>query len=343
MADNINYNFATKTHSFVSAVEPAWHRKGTVLPDRFTADEAIKYANMGYIVDKTKLQAVIPDKAIIGSNKFLPIDDHFATVRTDTNQVLGVVGSRYEVVQNSDAFAFFDAIVGEKKAIYESAGVLGNGEIIFLTAKLPSHIVLPGDDIIDKYLVFTKGHDGTTPITALFTPTRVVCANTLAVALGNGSHKVVIRHTKSAQARINEAAKLMGLVNKAADNTADVIQAMVKVPFNDEQLAEYISLVFLNEEERKRLALTGDHRTAEISTRTIGVMQDIYNFAFDGVGQDMPATKGTLFGAYSAVTGYLFNRKAYKNDDVRLQNLIFEGTDYKLNSKAFAVAQTLIK
>lgn len=343
MADNINYNFATKTHSFVSAVEPAWHRKGTVLPDRFTADEAIKYANMGYIVDKAKLQAIVPDKAIIGSIKTLPIDDHFATVRTDTNQVLGVVGSRYEVVQNTEAFAFFDAIVGEKKAIYESAGVLGNGEIIFLTAKLPTNIVLPGDDIIDKYLVFTKGHDGTTPITALFTPTRVVCANTLAVALGNGSHKVVIRHTKSAQARINEAAKLMGLVNKAADNTADVIQAMVKVTINDEQLADYISLVFLTEEERKRLALTGDHRTAEISTRTIGVMQDIYNFAFDGVGQDMVATKGTLFGAYSAVTGYLFNRKTYKNDDVRLQNLIFEGTDYKLNSKAFAIAQTLIK
>ena len=339
MADNIN-RFNGK-FSFVSKIEPAWHRKGTILDHAFTSEEAILHANMGYIVAKAPLYAKFSNDKD-DPKRGVELDDHFATYRTDTREVFGVVGSRYEVVQNTAAFDFFDSIVGEKKAIYETAGVLGKGETIFLTAKLPDNIMLPGNDIVEKYIVFTKGHDGTTPITALFTPTRVVCANTLAVALSNGQNRVVIKHTRSALDKIKEAGKIMGLVHKTSEATAEILNAMVKVRVNDDRLTEYIKLVFLTEEERKRLAETGDHRKAEIATRTIGVMEQIADFTLTGVGQDTLSTKGTLFGAYSGVTGWLFNVKDYKNDDTRLQNLVFEGNDYKLNQKAFNIATELI-
>jgi len=339
MADNIN-RFNGK-HSFVTKIEPAWHRKGTILDHAFTAEEAIEHANMGYIVAKAPLYAKFSNDKN-DPNRGAEVPDYFATYRTDTRDIFGIVGGRYEVIQNTAAFGFFDGIVGEGKAIYETAGVLGKGETIFLTAKLPTNIILPGDDIVEKYLVFSMAHDGSKAITAMFTPTRVVCANTLAIAMSNGTHKVYIKHTKSAMDRINEAAELMGLVNKTSDVTSEILNAMAKKAINDDKLAEYIRLVFLTPEERKRLAETGDHRTAEISTRTIGVMEDVYDFALTGVGQDKLSTKGTLFGAYSSVTGWLFNKKEYRTDDTRLKNLIFEGSDYQLNNKAYNIAAELI-
>ena len=341
MADNINFSRFTGTHSFVSKIEPAWHRKGTVLDHAFTAEEAMLYANMGYLVSKAPLYAKLSDDKN-DPNRGKLVDDFYATYRTDTKDIFGVVGSRYEIVQNTAAFSFFDTIVGEKKAIYETAGVLGQGETIFLTAKLPNNIVLPGDDVIENYLMFTMSHDGTKPVTALFTPTRVVCANTLAVAMSNGYNRVVIKHTKSAMDKIKEAGKLMGLVNKTSEVNKEILEKMTKIYVSDDKLAEYIRLVFLTEEERKRLAETGDHKIAEVATRTIGIMDQVYDFALTGVGQDTKSTKGTLFGAYSGVTGWLFNKKEYKTDDSRLKSLIFEGTDYQLNQKAFNIAKELI-
>lgn len=339
MADNIN-RFNQK-FSFVSKIEPAWHRKGTILDHAFTAEEAMYHANMGYIVALAPLYAKFSNDKN-DPNRGKELTENFATYRTDTRDIFGVVGSRYEVIQNTAAFSFFDTIVGEKKAIYETAGVLGKGETIFLTAKLPNSIILPGDDLVDQYLLFTMSHDGTKPVTAIFTPTRVVCANTLAVALSNGANRVVIKHTKSALDKIKEAGRLMGLVSKRSEVTTEILNAMAKVRINDDQLTEYIKMVFLTKEEMKRLAETGDHRKAEISTRTIGVMEEIADFALTGVGQEMISTKGTLFGAYSGVTGWLFNKKEYKTDDARMKSLVLEGTDYNLNNKAFLTAQSLI-
>lgn len=343
MSDNLNFNRFSNTHSFVSAIVPAWHRKGTILDKVFTAEEAILYANMGYTVALAPLYAKFSDDLSLPKEQRGGIvEGSFATYRTDNRDIFGVVGSRYEVVQNTAAFSFFDSIVGEKKAIYETAGVLGKGETIFLTAKLPDNIVLPGNDIVEKYLIFTMGHDGNTPVTAMFSPTRVVCANTLAVAIGNGTNKIVIKHTKSALDKIKEAGKVMGLVHKTSEATVEILTAMTKVRVNDDRLTEYVKFVFLTPEERKRLAETGDHRKAEIPTRTIGIMQEVADYTESGIGQDTLSTKGTLFGAYSGLTSWLFNSKQYKNDDVRLKNLVFEGTDYKLNNRAFNVAKELI-
>lgn len=99
------------------------------------------------------------------------------------------MGRDYQIVQNADAFAFFDAIVGgEDGILYETAGALGNGERIFITAKRPDYICVGnGDDITEKYIFLTTSHNGTGSITAAFTPVRIVCQNTLNAALGNMS------------------------------------------------------------------------------------------------------------------------------------------------------------
>ena len=97
------------------------------------------------------------------------------------------MGKDYEVVQNMDAFSFFDAIVGGDGIQYETAGALGKGERIFITAKLPNYIKVGNDDLIEQYLFLTTSHDGGGSITAAFTPVRIVCNNTLNAALRNHS------------------------------------------------------------------------------------------------------------------------------------------------------------
>ena len=105
------------------------------------------------------------------------VPNFYATVRTDNDVVFGVVGKDYVIVQNTEAFSFFDAIVGGDGIQYETAGALGKGERIFITAKLPDYIKVGNDDLIEKYLFLTTSHDGAGSIMAAFTPVRIVCNN----------------------------------------------------------------------------------------------------------------------------------------------------------------------
>ena len=126
-----NLNIVNGQASMMYVWETPWHKLGTKLDKPATAAEAIEAAGLGYTVERLPLKTDDPE---------LPVKGHFATVRTDTREVLGVVGSRYLPIQNKDAFATFDALVGEGEAIYHTAGALGKGERIWLLAKLPDYI-----------------------------------------------------------------------------------------------------------------------------------------------------------------------------------------------------------
>ena len=179
------------------------------MEDYPTSEEAIKFAGLDYEVVKsplfTKGSSLIEteDGVKLGSSE-LEVSDYFANIRTDNNAVLGVVGKDYHIVQNCEAFSFFDSIVGSNKGIlYETAGALGKGERIFITAKLPDYIrVGNGDDITEKYIFLTTSHDGSGSITAAFTPVRIVCQNTLNASLRNMTNVVRIKHTSGAKQRI---------------------------------------------------------------------------------------------------------------------------------------------
>jgi hypothetical protein len=134
--------------AFASAIEPAWHQLGQVLPGVMTSEEAIREAQLDYEVGLAPLIADMDKQfqkedgkrvnpAEPNYHRLLDVPKNFATYNKSTRAVYGVVGSKYTVIQNKDAFGFFDSIVGEGEAIYETAGALGNGETIFITAKLP--------------------------------------------------------------------------------------------------------------------------------------------------------------------------------------------------------------
>ena len=177
MAHNINFNEQTGQHSFFSVKEKAWHGLGQLVQDYPTSAEAIKFAGLDYEVAKEDIYTTSYNSDGQAMDFTKRIKTHFATLRKDTGDVLGIVGKDYEIVQNRDAFTFFDSIVGGDGMQYETAGALGNGERIFITAKLPSYIKVGREDLIEQYLFLTTSHDGFGSITAAFTPVRIVCNN----------------------------------------------------------------------------------------------------------------------------------------------------------------------
>ena len=164
---------------------------------------------MNYEVEKKELWTIADPTNIEEVKK---LSTHFATVRTDTAQILGVVGSKYEIVQNRTAFSFFDSLVQDGSGIkYETAGALGNGERIFITAKLPDILRIGRNDDIEQYIFLTTSHDGSGSIMAAFTPVRIVCNNTLNAALRNHSNAVYIKHTANAEEKLKEAARIISI------------------------------------------------------------------------------------------------------------------------------------
>jgi phage/plasmid-like protein (TIGR03299 family) len=236
MAHNISFNENGDKHSFFSVKEKAWHGLGQVVDQYPSSREAIIHAGLDYQVEKAKLFAERLLKNEGQEKLTVSVPGYFATMRTDNNAVLGVVGKDYKIVQNRDAFTFFDNIVGGDGIMYETAGALGKGERIFITAKLPGYIEVGNSDLIEKYLFLTTSHDGSGSITAAFTPVRIVCANTLNAALKNMTNVVKIRHTSNVTERLRTAHKVMGIANRFSEEIGSTFNQWAKKPISDPQL-----------------------------------------------------------------------------------------------------------
>ncbi len=342
MAHNLNFNERTGRYSFFSVQEKAWHGLGQIVTDYPTSAQAIKHAGLDYEVIKsplyTKASNIIDptDNLEIGDNE-VNVPNYFATIRTDNNAVLGVVGKEYHIVQNREAFSFFDSIVGGTDGIlYETAGALGNGERIFITAKLPDYIrVGNGDDVTEKYIFLTTSHDGSGSITAAFTPVRIVCQNTLNASLRNMSNVVRIRHTSGAKQRLENAHKVMGLANEFSNQLEDIFNNWAKVKVHDHEVKKMIQFALCPNKETLQHLKAGNED--EISTVFKNTVEDAFAYAMTSDSQQMNTTKGTLFGAYNAVTGYYQNVRSYKDSEAKLQSIILGGTAQLKSQKAFEI------
>lgn len=298
--------------SFAST-ETAWHGLGQIVENAMTSEEAIKLAGLDYEVG---LKPVIMD---IDKEMGIVVPDNFITYRNDTNMPLGVVGNRYTIVQNKDAFGFFDSIVGGKLAMFETAGVLGRGERIFVSAKMPDVIQIKGtDDITEVYVLLTSSHDGSGSIIAAVTNVRVVCQNTLNMALKNTISRVAIRHTSSAQKRLEDAHKLLGISHKYVTEANELFNILAAKPITDAKVQELVENLFKSEKED--------------STRIKNIREAVMECYFTGVGQSQII--GTAWGAYNGITHYLDHIQKYKSGDVKFDS-IMNGTSFRIQNEAF--------
>lgn len=346
MAHNLNFNNRTGKYSFFSVKEKVWHNLGQIVEEHPTSEEAIKFAGLDYEVEKSPLFTkgtglVESQDGLKVSDSELEVPNYFANIRTDNNTVLGVVGKDYHIVQNREAFSFFDSIVGGGNGIlYETAGALGNGERIFITAKLPDYIrVGNGDDITEKYIFLTTSHDGSGSITAAFTPIRIVCQNTLNASLKNMSNVVRIRHTSGAKQRLEDAHKVMGLANKLSNQLEESFNYWAKIKIGDAQMKKLIQLALCPNKETLNHLQKGN--AEELSTVFKNTVEDAFAYAMMSDAQQMETTKGTLFGAYNAVTGFYQNVKTYNDDEAKLQSIVMGGTAQMKSQKAFELCENV--
>jgi phage/plasmid-like protein (TIGR03299 family) len=312
-----------QTSMFYSGDVP-WHHLGRRLDKPATASEAMKEARLDYTVVKKPL------KAIISGRHYADVPNAFATVRTDTNVVLGVVGSRYEPVQNRDAFNFFDPLVDRDEAIYHTAGVLGKGEKIWLLAKLPDYIrVGKKGDPIEKYILLYNSFDGSSHIKVKISPIRVVCSNTLTVALQGSDSEVRIKHTASAGDKLQEAHQLLGLTNQLYQQLDYIFNRMALRKITNQQLMDYVK------------TLIPDNPDAESKTRTDNIRNHIL-FLHDA-REDAAIHRGTLFGAFNALTEFTDHfSNVNKDPNKQLRSIWFNGSGEQLKQRAFKLAESML-
>ena len=335
MAHQINFNEKTGQHSFFSVQEKAWHQLGQVVAGYPTSKEALQLAGLDYHVEKAaNIHRTMDGTETISETSFF-------TYRKDNNAILGdKLGADYKVVQNTDAFTFFDSIVGGDGIMYETAGALGKGERIFITAKLPDYITVGSNDLIERYIFLTTSHDGSGSITAAFTPVRIVCANTLSMALGNCSNVVKIRHTESAKERLKQAHEIMGISNVLSVQLETIFNEWAKVRITDKQVLRLIQEAM----SPSREVLEAVRKGADDALSTVfkNVCENAFVYAMGSPTQQTETTKGTLFGAYNAVTGYFQNVKEYKEQEDKLNSILF-GTGLLRSQTAFKLCDQFAK
>lgn len=310
MAHNLN---ETNGKVAFAGTQKAWHGLGQIVEKAMTSKEAIELGGLGYEVIKNEIFADIE-----GVGKIV-VPEKFATIRKDTNAILGVVGNRYEIVQNADAFTFFDAIVGQGQAIFETAGALGKGERIFVTAKMPKYIRIAGtDDVTEVYVVLTSSHDGSGAVICGITSVRIVCQNTLRLALKGMTNKMSIRHTKSAEANLAQAHKFLGISNDYITKSNEFVNSLSLKKVSDEQVKNLVADLFPSNSEN--------------TTRIDNIRQDVLGAYYSGVGQE--GIVGTAWGVLNGVTQYTSHIKTYKDADTKFENLIMDGASTKTVDKA---------
>lgn len=292
------------------------HNLGIELNHPKTARDAIEMAGLDYTVVKKPLELKTGLK-----------QDAYATVRTDTDEVLGFVNESYEPIQNIDAFTFFDALVAEDEAIYETAGVLGKGERIWIRARLPGYIKVHGNDIVNKYLLLTNSHDGSSHVRVKLTPIRVVCNNTLTAAL-QGEGEVQISHTRNAVWDLEQAVTMLGLSKSLYKQLDVMFNDMAAKKITQEQLREYVQ------------ALVPDNEEAENTARTEKIRNSVLQLHDSGRGAHL--SRGTVWGAFNSVAEYTDHLMLGEDSTTRLNSIWF-GRGEQLKSKAFRLAQRMMR
>lgn len=348
---------------------PWAHGLGTPVKGCTTSQEVMETAKLDWHVDKCKLVARMPfrlgkdysdvtedgnirDGFAYGGDIYRDVDGAYATYRTDLNIPLGLVKSKYHVVQNEDAFAFFDEVVGKDQAQYQYAGAFGQGHKIFVTAKIPVETRVDKDPI-NNYLVFSNNHDGGGSVSIMFTPIRVFCTNCLTFGTNKADSYIRIKHTESAKEKLDNGARILKIACEYAISAQDVYQALYKVNIKDEQVLEYICGLILSADEYIKVMQYDAKRGFEkirqvnfmaleatgISTRKANQIATMYDYYFNGVAQQ--EIVGNLWGAYNCVTGYWSN-VANLEGEKRMDSLLY-GNAQNVMFNAFNKAVDIMK
>ena len=237
MAANVATMFYTR--------EKPWHGLGTMVAEAPNSKDALRLAGLNWKV----LQ-----KPVYTENEEL-VQGYKANVRDTDRKVLGVVTDRYKVIQNEEAFAFTDTLLGEGVR-YETAGSLQEGRRVWMLARLPREFIIGGERI-SPYMVFSNTHDGSGAVKTALTPIRVVCNNTLNLALRTAKRSWSMIHTGDISGKIEEAKNTLLLADEYMTALGQEFENLRKIKLSEKQVLDYIKILLPMEENYSLLQKRG--------------------------------------------------------------------------------------
>jgi phage/plasmid-like protein (TIGR03299 family) len=268
---------AAEVESMMYVREKPWHGLGTMVETAPTSADALKLAGLDWRVDQRNIQ-------VCGGAK---IPNYKANVRDSDGRVLGVVTDRYKTVQNTEAFDFTDELIGGGDVRYESAGSLLGGKKIWLLAKLPDTEIL--GDKTEPFLCFSNTHDGSGAIRVCMTPVRVVCNNTLNLALHSAKRAWSVRHTGDIQSKLHDARVCLEMANRYMEDLSEYADRLANTSVTDERIKEILDELF---------PVTDD--SSEREKRNMETMKTEYMVCM--LAPDILKFKNTAWGAINAMS-----------------------------------------
>ena len=311
---------AHKVEKMVFAGATPWHGLGTEINQETSFWDSFELAGLDWEVDTKPLFTGDGEKV-----------SHRAAYRVSDGRILGIVGKRWTPLQNRDAFEVFEPLVDAGEMVIHTAGSLRNGERIWALCQLnqDNSEIVAGDEVA-KFVLLSNGHDGKLAVHFGFTPIRVVCANTEALARGSKASKLVrVRHSRFVKQNVQDLRNVMNFANQEFEATAEQYRYLASKGINSEDLDKYIKIV---------LGI-GEKSADEMTTRSKNIVSSIEDLFEGGRGSDIAGVRGTYWGAYNAVTEYL-NYSKGRTANNRMDSVWF-GQNGTMNQKALDTALEL--
>lgn len=321
-------------NSFASLRVPAWHGLGVVLDTPVPPMEFQAVAGLEWEVSKQELGF-----GLMAETKGL--ESFRAVVRSDNNTALGVVGKDYETVQNKELFRFLaDLSEFDLEVQVETAGALGKGETVWVLAKVPSLAISLGNDSIESYLLLANGHTGNRKLSVMPTTVRVVCENTLAMAMkartGTGlSRGFDLKHTVGISDRLAQVQSVLRGVAQTHSQTLETFEALAGVPASLETVNLIADKVFGPVPKEK-----GKARTIAENRR-----DDLAKIWSSPTSTGL-STSNTLWTAFNAITEWIEHESITRTGNFspaenRFASNLLAGGAHSLKEEAFTYALQL--
>lgn len=273
---------SANVETMFSVREKPWHGLGIIVQDAPTSKEAITLAGLDWTVENRPIYDA----------KGNVINGYVANTRSSDDTVLGIVTKRYSIVQNTEAFEFTDNLISEDVK-YECAGSLRNGKQIWLLAKMPDRKIL-GDDI-EPYICFTNTHDGSGAIKVCMTPVRVVCNNTLNLALKTAKRSWSTRHVGDIQGKLDEARQTLGLAEQYMNALVEEAEMLVTKTISDMEIEAIFDKIY----QKPDLTDLQKARNDELKGMLFNCLE----------APDIRQFRGTQYGLMMAVTDMVDHRQ----------------------------------
>lgn len=305
---------AIETMAYLGATP--WHGLGEKLDesDKYDWEKCRVKAGLDWDVELTDL---------VTGDTHQKVDMKGVRRKTD-NKILGVVGPRFTPLQNVDAFKWFQPFLDAREAELNTAGALKEGSRVWVLAKLnrdPVEIV--PNDIVEKYILLSHGHDGSLAVRVGFTPIRVVCQNTLSMAHGDKASKLIrIRHSKQVTYNLENIRDIMNVANQEFEATAEQYRLLARKSINQDDIRAYVKKVLKLEDKD--------------STRSNNIIEEVVGLTVSGRGNDNVRVRGTLWGAYNGITEYLSWQRG-NSPDTRI-NALWYGEGATMSKSALDIA-----